>query len=174
MSECCTPYEQGGVDATGGSNAMGGSTIPKRVVLRFNVEYELEEYAINNSFFTRVSYELQNDYFSHLMAANNSSKMHIVLDLRCTTNPTIDNREIPYEVYSVYKKDGVLYVTLELGVSQLTKQQISEFEQLNSNACDLARERCKRVGWGTHRTQSDELDGVLASHAGHLPPTFVS
>jgi hypothetical protein len=155
-------------------DAMGGSTTPKRVVLRFKVTHELEEGAINESFFARFSYESRNDYYSHLMAANDSSNMHIVLDLHCDTNPIIDNSKIPYEVYSVCKKDDELYVTLKLDVSQLTKQKISEFKQLNSNACDLARERCKRVGWGTHRTQSDELDGVLASHAGHLPPTFVS
>ncbi|CAG5179646.1 uncharacterized protein ALTATR162_LOCUS9390 [Alternaria atra] len=83
--------------------------------------------------------------------------MHIVLDLHCNTNPTIDNCKIPYEVYSVSKKDSKF-----------------EFEQLDSKACDLARERCKRVGWGTDRTQSDELDGVLASHVGHVPSTSVS
>jgi hypothetical protein len=153
---------------------MGGSTTPKRVVLRFPVRYELEECAINESFFAQISDKPKNDYYSHLMAANNSSKMHIVLDLHCNTNPTIDNREISYEVYKVVKKDGKLYVTLQLKVTWLIKQQNSEFEQLDSKACDVARERCKRVGWGTHRTQSGELDGVLASHAGHLPPTFVS
>jgi hypothetical protein len=91
---------------------MGDSPTPKRVVLRFKVRYELEERAINESYFTRISDEPKNDYYSHLMAANNSSKMHIVLDLHCNTNPTIDNCKIPYEVYSVSKKDGKLYVTL--------------------------------------------------------------
>ncbi|KAJ6267447.1 hypothetical protein PSV08DRAFT_13171 [Bipolaris maydis] len=151
MPKCCAAYSQDRTDV------MEERTIPKRVVLRFQVTYELEESAINKSFFSQISYELGNDYYSHLMAANNSSKMHIVLDLHCNTNPTIDKAKIPYEVYKVSKKDGKF-----------------EFEQLHGKACNLARERCKRVGWGTHRTQSDELDGVLASHVGHLPPTFVS
>lgn len=102
----CTAYEQGDI------NAMGCSTTPKRVVLRFKVKYELEERAINESYFTRISYEPKNDYYSHLMAANHSSSMHIVLDLHCNTNPIIDNRKIPYEVYSVSKNDGALYVIL--------------------------------------------------------------
>jgi hypothetical protein len=93
-------------------DAMGGSTTPKRVVLRFHVRYELEECAINESFFAQISDMPKNDYYSHLTAANNSSKMHIVLDLRCNTNPTIDNHTIPYEVYSVSKSHGDLYVTL--------------------------------------------------------------
>lgn len=91
---------------------MGGSNTPKRVVLRFKDTYELEECAITENFFTRFSYQPGNDYYSHLMAANDSSKMHIVLDLHCKTHSTIDNRKIPYEVYSVSKKDGKLYVTL--------------------------------------------------------------
>ena len=83
-------------------------TEPKRVVLRFNVKHELEEPAINKSFFTLFGYHLQNDYYSHLMAANDSASMHIVLYLHCTTHPTIDKRTLPYEVYSVAKKDGEL------------------------------------------------------------------
>jgi hypothetical protein len=93
------------------------STEPKRVVLRFKVKYELEEHAINQSFFARFGYELENDYYSHLMAANESSYMHIVLDVHCHTNPTFDNHAVPYEVYLVAKKDGELYVSLELNMS---------------------------------------------------------
>ncbi|KAH8730429.1 hypothetical protein GQ44DRAFT_700288 [Phaeosphaeriaceae sp. PMI808] len=136
---------------------MDSITAPKRVILRFNVRYELEEYEINQSFFTFIGYEPKNDYYSHLMAPNNSSKMHIILDIHCKTNPTINNLTIPYEVYKVLKKDGDF-----------------TFQQLDSKACDFARERCRRIGWGTHRSQSDELDGVLASHGGHPPLRFVS
>jgi hypothetical protein len=108
---CCTAHEQGDI------NAMDANTTPKRVVLRFKVKHELEERAINDSYFTRIGHEPKNDYYSHLMAANYSSKMHIVLDLHCNTNPIINNREILYEVYSVSKKDAQLYVVLQINVS---------------------------------------------------------
>lgn len=87
---------------------MGGNTTPKRVVLRFKVLYELEESAITERFFTRIGYKPENDYYSHLIPPDNSSKMHIVLDLHCNTNPTIGNGQIPYEVYSVSRKGGKL------------------------------------------------------------------
>lgn len=101
---------------------MGGSTTPKRVVLRFHVRHELEECAINKSFFAQSSDMPKNDYYSHLTAANDSSNMHIVLHLRCNTNPTINNRTIPYEVYSVPKKNSDLYVNLYQNKSWLIKQ----------------------------------------------------
>jgi hypothetical protein len=114
--ECCAAYVHERIVA------MGGSATPKRVVLRFKVIYELEECAINKSFFARVGYEPKNDYYSHLMAANDSSNMHIILDLHCNTNPTINNCTLLYEVYKVFKKDGKLYVALQLNVSWLIEQ----------------------------------------------------
>lgn len=54
-----------------------------------------------------------NDFYSHLMAPNESTQMHIVLDFNCKLHPTIDNSKIAYEVFKVKKKDG-LYVALFL------------------------------------------------------------
>jgi hypothetical protein len=80
---------------------------PKRVVLRFHVKHELKEATINQSFFALFKIR-PTDYYSHLMAPNYSSKMHIVLDLLCKTNPKIDRSKLPYEVYTVIEKDGEL------------------------------------------------------------------
>lgn len=85
---------------------------PKRVVLRFHVQHELEEAAINKRFFELHGPKpLNTDFFSHLMASNESSHMHIVLDIHCKSNPTIDNSKIVYEVFKVKKKDE-LYAAL--------------------------------------------------------------
>jgi len=91
---------------------MGSMNIPKRVVLRFSVQYEREEASINEQFFALHGPEPPNeDFFSHLMAPNESSKMHIVLDFYCKSHPTIDNSMILYEVFKV-KKNGNLYVPI--------------------------------------------------------------
>jgi hypothetical protein len=87
---------------------------PKRVVLRFHIQHELEEAAINERFFELYGPKPpNNDFFSHLMAPNESSHMHIVLDIHCKSHPTIDTSEIAYEVFKVKKKD-YLYVALSL------------------------------------------------------------
>ncbi|KAF1995790.1 hypothetical protein P154DRAFT_526055 [Amniculicola lignicola CBS 123094] len=135
---------------------MESNTGPKRVVLRFNVQYEQEEAAINKQFFALFGPEPKNNFYSHLMAPNESSKMHIVLDIYCKSYPRVDNSKIPYEVFKVKKKDEF------------------EFEKLNSSACQYARARCERIKWGTNRSQSEELVGDRALHAGHSPSTFVS
>lgn len=83
---------------------------PKRVVLRFHVQHELEEAAINNQFFALYgSDHPKSDFFSHMIAPNESSKMHIVLDINCKLHPIIDNNTIEYQVFKV-KKKGELYV----------------------------------------------------------------
>lgn len=85
---------------------------PKRVVLRFHVQHELEEAAINKQFFALYGPEpLNNDFYSHLMAPNESSQMHIVLDMYCKSHPIMNNCEIVYEVFKV-KKNDELYVPL--------------------------------------------------------------
>jgi hypothetical protein len=83
---------------------------PKRVVLRFHVKHEREEAAINERFFSLhgPSYS-KSGFFSHLMAPNESSQMHIVLDINHQLHPTIDNNKIIYEVFRV-KKNDELYV----------------------------------------------------------------
>ncbi|KIV98778.1 uncharacterized protein PV09_09475 [Verruconis gallopava] len=112
---------------------MASVNDPKRVVLRFHVQYELEEAAINERFFALYgSDHPNNDFFSHLMAPNESSQMHIVLDFNCKLHPTIDNNEIAYEVFKVKRKDDF------------------EFEKLNDTACQQARMRCERIKWGTN------------------------
>lgn len=79
---------------------------PKRVVLRFHIQHELEEAAIHEHFFALYGPKpSNNDFYSHLMAPNESSHMHIVLDIHCKSHPTIDNSNIAYEVFKVKKKD---------------------------------------------------------------------
>ncbi|UPX17088.1 uncharacterized protein EKO05_0007464 [Ascochyta rabiei] len=116
---------------------MGSVNNPKRVVLRFSVQYEREEATINEQFFALHGPEPPNkDFFSHSMAPNESSKMHIVLDIYCNSHPTIDNSMIPYEVFKV-KKNGKF-----------------KFEKLDAAACQHARKRCESIGikWGTNRS----------------------
>lgn len=47
------------------------------------------------------------------MAPNESSKMHIVLDINYKLHPSIDNNKIEYEVFNV-KKKVELYVVISL------------------------------------------------------------
>lgn len=87
---------------------MESDNEPKRVVLRFDVRYELEEAAINERFFALYPPEPpRDDFFSHLMAPNETSKMHIVLDIHCKSHPTIDNSNVTYEVFKVKKRDNL-------------------------------------------------------------------
>jgi hypothetical protein len=90
--------------------------VPKRVVLRFLVKYELEEWAILQAYFAHFGPKLVDDFddfFSHLIPANESSKMHIVLDLYCKSVSIVDLRAIEYQVFKVKKGDG-LYVLISL------------------------------------------------------------
>jgi len=87
--------------------------IPKRIVLRLHVTHELEEAAIIDTFFALHGPKPAFDFYSHLCAPNQSSKMHIVLDLYCKTVPTVDLHAIEHKVFKVYKGDE-LYVDLSL------------------------------------------------------------
>ncbi len=89
---------------------MQYSENPKRIVLRFSINYELDEAIILEGFFALYNPETIDDYYAHLIAPDgSSSKMHIVLDLRCRTSPVVDIGTIDYEVYRVRKNDK-LYV----------------------------------------------------------------
>ncbi|KAK5246699.1 hypothetical protein LTS13_008095 [Exophiala xenobiotica] len=79
---------------------------PRRIVFRFPVTYELEEAAIVMGFFGMFGRDPQDDYFSHLMAPNESStKMHIILDMHCKTVPEVNLDDIEYEVFKVKKNN---------------------------------------------------------------------
>ena len=78
---------------------------PRRIVLRFRVAYEREEEAIICDFFTTSNLDPCGDYFSHLLAPNDSTKMHIVLDMHSKTHPNADVETMPYEVFKVKKND---------------------------------------------------------------------
>lgn len=89
---------------------MEATNEPKRVVLRFHVQHELEEAAISEQFFALYGPKPpDDDMYSHLTAPNESSQMHIVLDIHCKSFPTIDNSKIAYQVFRV-KKKGELFV----------------------------------------------------------------
>ena len=83
--------------------------IPRRIVLRFSVQYELEEAAIIEKFFAEFGLNPNNDFYSHLMAPNESSRMHIILDMHCKTVPIVELDEIVHEVFKV-KRNEELYV----------------------------------------------------------------
>ncbi|KIW99649.1 uncharacterized protein Z518_11062 [Rhinocladiella mackenziei CBS 650.93] len=80
-------------------------TKPRRIVLRFHVNYELEEAAIIERFFAISGLNPADDFYSHLMAPNESPMMHIVLDMHCKTVPSVELDKMEYEVFKVKKKD---------------------------------------------------------------------
>lgn len=83
---------------------------PKRVVLRFSVNYELQTDDIVERYFACSGLTTATeDFYCHLMAPNESSSMHIVLDLHCNAAPVVDLGTVPYEVFKV-KKPASLYV----------------------------------------------------------------
>ena len=79
--------------------------VPKRVVFRFHQKYELEWATVIDKYFASLGSDPNGDFYSHLMAPNMSSKMHIVLDLHCKTISPIDPSTIAYEVFKVKKAD---------------------------------------------------------------------
>lgn len=115
-------------------------TIPKRIVLRFDVNYELEEAAMIETFFALFGPKPADDFYSHLCPPNVSSKMHIVLDLHCKTVPIVDLHAIEHAVFKV-KKGDELYVVLSLEET-VANQQVSHFKQLDNGAYEYARQRC--------------------------------
>ncbi len=79
---------------------------PKRVVLRFNVKYDLDEPAIINKYIT-LTQSGETHYFIHSIPPRNSSKAHTILDLHCDQYQSVNLDQIPYEVFLV-KKSGSL------------------------------------------------------------------
>lgn len=80
---------------------------PKRIILRFRDQYELEEEAIKTQYFALYGpASPANDYFAHLVAPNKSSNIYIILDILCKSHPIIDNNELLYEVFKVRKNKG--------------------------------------------------------------------
>lgn len=88
-------------------------SVPKRVILRFEEQYELDWEAIIRTCFATLGSDPGGDYYPPLTAPNMSIKMHIVLDLGCKTVPYVDTSEIEYEVFKV-KRIGELYLVLAL------------------------------------------------------------
>lgn len=80
---------------------------PKRIVLRFHQKYEHEPGTITRRFFEAVNIDPHEDYFPHLCPPDDSTKMHLVIDLYCKSFPSVTLDEISHEVYRV-KKTGDL------------------------------------------------------------------
>lgn len=80
-------------------------TVPKRIVLHFGVQHELEEADIIEAFFALFGLRTADDFYSHLCAPDLSSKMHIVLDLHCQTISNVDLNAIEHEVFRVRKNN---------------------------------------------------------------------
>lgn len=96
---------------------------PQRIVLRFPVIFEREERAIIESFFASYGLDPIQDYYSHLCAPNESSMMHIVLDLHCKKVPIIDLPTVGHTVFRVRKKNN-LSVFLPFGDTQLINKSV--------------------------------------------------
>lgn len=80
---------------------MQSTNTPKRLILRFHERHWLEEQAILQAFFE--SFGSLDDYFSHRILPNTSNKMHVVLDVHCSENPSPSPDDIIYEVFKVVK-----------------------------------------------------------------------
>ena len=80
-------------------------------LLRVNESYWLEIQATIDQFFEKYSLQPADDYFSHLQPANESVKMHVILDMYCRTIPMVDLGTIEYQVFKV-KKNNQLYVVI--------------------------------------------------------------
>jgi hypothetical protein len=110
-------------------------TTPERIVFRFHENFQFDEAAIIEAFFT--SFGPVNDYYSHLCPPEeHSNKMYIVLDIHARTILPANPLQIKYRVFKV-QKDGQFY-----------------FTELNESACEYARQRCTVLNWGTDRRRS--------------------
>ena len=87
------------------------------------MKFEREERAIIDTFFASQGLDPIEDYYSHLCAPNESSMMHIVLDLHCKTVPTVDLRAVEHKVFKVRKSDN-LFVFLSFGDTQLISKLV--------------------------------------------------
>jgi hypothetical protein len=82
---------------------MASMDPPRRVVLRFNARYDLDEPAIIDKYLTLTQSE-EIRYFVHSIPPRNSSKAHTVLDLHYDQHQTVNLDEISYEVFFVQKQ----------------------------------------------------------------------
>lgn len=148
------------------------SIIARRVVLRFNERYELQEGAIIEKFSALYGRISGDDFYSHSCPANISSNVYVVLDIHCKTVPNIYLQMIPYQVFKV-RKNEELFVRRRLQLA-LTDTHVSHFEELLHGAPSLARLRCQDLRWGRDQSHPEELDGDRPTQMVHSPGTFVS
>ena len=81
--------------------------IPKRIVLRFHERYERDPETIRRKFFETINIDPKDDYFPHLCPPDDSTKMHLVIDLYCKSFPSVILDQVPHEVYRVKKPDDL-------------------------------------------------------------------
>ncbi|KAJ9644787.1 uncharacterized protein PV06_08302 [Exophiala oligosperma] len=115
---------------------MESTAEPKRVVLRFCVDYAMEEEAIINDFFTKFGLDPGDDYYYHYVPPHTSMYVHILLDMYCKTNPEADLDTVTYEIFKVKKN--------------------TSFHFLPRGDIDYARERCRDYLWGSELRRSVE------------------
>ena len=92
-------------EETSASQIIMEDASPKRIVIRFSVQHEQEKLTILEAFFAFHDLKGFKDYYSHLCAPNESSKMHIVLDFYCKAVPTVNLEAKPrlkyYELHNL-------------------------------------------------------------------------
>jgi len=80
---------------------------PRRIVLRFNYKHEQDCHTFAKIFFDRYPNQATDDYFErHVPQQEESSKIHIVLDMHCKQFPNPDVQVMPYIVFQVSKRKG--------------------------------------------------------------------
>jgi hypothetical protein len=101
---------------------------PKRIILRFHEDHCDDERAINSQVFGSHGLGAVDDYYSHLIPPDEeSNKMHIVLDMYCKTNLTVELETIEYQVYKVKKnKNDNLYVVVVAPLESLSPNEVPD------------------------------------------------
>jgi len=80
---------------------------PRRIVLRLNDKHEQDCHTFAKKFFDRYPDQATDDYFHRrILQQEDSSKIHIVLDMHCKQSPSADVREMPYNVFKVFEAKG--------------------------------------------------------------------
>lgn len=80
---------------------------PKRIVPRFHEKYGPETDSIIQNFFEASGIDPKEDHFPELFPLDDSTKMHLVIDLYCKSFLSVNLDAISHEVYRVKKTDDL-------------------------------------------------------------------
>ncbi|EER44047.1 predicted protein [Histoplasma capsulatum var. duboisii H88] len=101
-------------------------TTPVRIILGYCEQPFLKPSAIINSFFTWRDIQPLDDYYTHICSNPLSTRLYLVLDLYCKTNPNVDLNELDLEVFKVSGIDSFTFKDLgEIARKHVSQQSAS-------------------------------------------------